>query len=136
MRTCTKGYLYNSIIKNLIRISLKLKATYHEDFKNRIIEKSKEIENEKDKISNKTQYLEKISTEFPIIYNRRLTSLSCVGLVPCTVQTIAFLYGISAGTNPAPIKSYHIHCITVLAAAHTKIASHCQKLIHFLFLQD
>lgn len=35
----------NSIIKNLIRISLKLKATYHEDFKNRIIEKSKEREN-------------------------------------------------------------------------------------------
>ena len=51
----------NSIIKNLIRISLKLKATYHDDFKNRIIEKSEEIENEKDKISNKTQYLEEIS---------------------------------------------------------------------------
>lgn len=52
----------NSIIKNLIRISLKLKATYHEDFKNRIIAKIRiEIENEKDKISNKTQYLEEIS---------------------------------------------------------------------------
>ena len=51
----------NSIIKNLIRISLKLKATYDEDFKNRIIEKSEEIEDEKEKIGNKTQYLEEIS---------------------------------------------------------------------------
>lgn len=52
-----------NIIKKLIRISLKLKANYDEEFKEKIIEKLKEIEKEKTEISNKTQYLEKISKD-------------------------------------------------------------------------
>lgn len=51
----------NNIIKNLIRISLKLKEMYDEDFKNKIIERSEEIEEEKDRIRDKTQYLEELS---------------------------------------------------------------------------
>lgn len=51
----------NNIVKNLVRISLKLKANYDENFKKEIIEKSKQIEIQKDEIGDKPVYLEKIS---------------------------------------------------------------------------
>ena len=51
----------NNIIKNLIRVALKLKANYDEDFKKKIIEKSEEFEDEKNEISDKPKYLETIS---------------------------------------------------------------------------
>ena len=51
----------NNIIKNLIRVALKLKANHDEEFKNEIIEKSEDIEDEKNEISDKPKYLETIS---------------------------------------------------------------------------
>lgn len=51
----------NNIIRNLIRISLKLKASYDIEFKNKIIEKSKELTDEKEELEDKPKYLEKIS---------------------------------------------------------------------------
>lgn len=51
----------NNIIRNLIRITLKLKAGYDENFKNEIIKKAEEIEDKKDEIEDKPKYLETIS---------------------------------------------------------------------------
>lgn len=51
----------NNIIKNLIRISLKLKAQHDENFKNDIINESEETKLELSKISDKTNYLEMLS---------------------------------------------------------------------------
>ena len=51
----------NNIIKNLIRVALKLKANYDENFKKKITEKSEEFEDEKNEISDKPKYLETIS---------------------------------------------------------------------------
>ena len=51
----------NNIIRNLIRVTLKLKANYDVNFKNQIIEKSEEVEDEKEEIEDKPKYLEIIS---------------------------------------------------------------------------
>ena len=52
-----------NIITNLIRISLYLKAFYDEEFKKRILDKAKTLEDEMQKVDNKEEYLEDISKE-------------------------------------------------------------------------